>query len=108
MSDLNPCRKCGSQAAEHIRGEFHAITRDDVPENHTRGNALVSMDKSIEEDYRIACSQVKESDFVPTTAGGWVTIPGKCDNFLPWSFSTLREVAKTKAKWNEMNPVKVN
>ncbi len=98
MSDLNPCRKCGAPAVEHIRGEFHSKTRNDVPENHN-GLALVQMDKSIEDDYRIACSGVLELDFVR-----WAGPFKGCDNFMFWSPPTLKEVAKAKAKWNEMNP----
>lgn len=106
MSELNPCRICGSPAVEHIRGEFHAKSRDDVPENNFPGAILVNMDKSIEDDFRISCSKVKESDFLPKTVGGWGTGNFECENFLPWSIGTLRQVRKQYELWNKLNPKK--
>jgi hypothetical protein len=111
MFDINPCRKCGAPAVEHIRGEFHAKTRDDLPENreneHSRGG-LVSFDESIADDYRISCSRVRENDFIPIRPGDWNYKKVDCDNYLPWSFSLLKEVAKQKQLWNLLNPVKLD
>jgi hypothetical protein len=104
MSELNPCRKCGGPAVEHIRGEFHAKSRDDVEENRHPGALLVSMDKSIEDDFRLACSKVKESDFLPKTVGGWGSGVFECENFLPWCQPTLKEVRKQYELWNTLNP----
>lgn len=103
---LNPCRKCGAAAVEHIRGEFHKNTRNDLAENNIPGKPLVDMDASIEDDYRIACSKVVEEDFVPARVGDWTGPFKACDNFGPWTAPTLKEVAKAKARWNELNPVK--
>jgi hypothetical protein len=93
---------------EHIRGEFHVTTRDDLPENRDSGRALVSFDPSIEDDYRISCSRVRENDFVPDKPGGWNYNKADCDNYLPWSFSLLKEVAKQRQLWNSLNPAKLD
>lgn len=75
MSDLSPC-KCGAPAAEHIRGEFHA------------GDETVEHVPEYADDYRVACS----------------TFPA-CPRNGGWHKPTLKEVARAKAAWNEMNSI---
>lgn len=104
MSELNPCRLCGAPAVEHTRGEFHAKTRNDVPDNDVPGAILVQMDESIADDFRIACSRLKEEDFLPKTVGGWSTGVFTCENFLPWGPPTIKEMRRQYELWNKLNP----
>ncbi len=75
MSDLAPCKRCGSPAAEHIRGEFHA------------GDTAVELESGLD-DYRVACSKFPDCP----VNGGWCT-------------PTLKEVAAAKVRWNKMNEI---
>lgn len=82
MSDLNPCKLCGSPAVEQIRSEH--VTQLDL----VTGKAVeVELDDpDALDDYRIACSAFP-----------------KCVQYLGWAKPTLKEAARLRKLWNEMN-----